>query len=215
LAQKASLAQKVKQAAAVNADTSSYSNAVTKEMDAHKKDGTGHHLTLHTDKKGETFATYFDSDGCIAIGRPGVPLPYQPNPQSILEWSLGPDKRPVSNPPPLATPINATNTPAESGPTTSTGPSPPEAFQESAAVEVVRRGEAGRAPKLLRVQGGCWDNGAHPWQFHTWWGPANGCWAPLYRQWNDGCTHYQMFNACSGQWDPRITWTFCNPQHHP
>jgi len=175
--------------AAANEDTSTYTNAVTREMVAHNADGSGHHFTLHTDSKGETVATYFDSDGCIALSRPGVALPYLPTASATLEWSLGPDKRPPSHAPISATPLGATNTSLSSG-------------TES-------------RPRLLRVQAGCWNNGPHPWPFHTWWGPANGCWAPFYRQWNDGCTHYQMFNACNGQWDPRIIWTFCNPQHHP
>ena len=50
LLQKAASDRKAQQAAAVNADTSIYSNAVTKEMDRHKKDGSGHHIVLHKEK---------------------------------------------------------------------------------------------------------------------------------------------------------------------
>jgi hypothetical protein len=96
LKQKTSLEEKAKEAekkareaAAINNDTSAYSNAVTKEMDRHKHDGSGHLIVLHEEGVAKIFATYFDSDGCIAIGRPGVPLPYQPSPQATLEWSLG------------------------------------------------------------------------------------------------------------------------------
>jgi hypothetical protein len=71
---------------------------------------------------------------------------------------------------------------------------------------------AGKA-RIKRVQAGCVN--PHPWPFRSWWGPANGCFAPLYRQWNDGCVHYQVYNACSGIWDPNIYWTFCSAQHHP
>lgn len=74
--------------------------------------------------------------------------------------------------------------------------------------------EANEANSTLRpVQAGCLN--PHPWGFRTWWGPANGCIAPFYRQWNDGCTHYQLYNACNGLWDPGINWTFCAGQHHP
>lgn len=70
-----------------------------------------------------------------------------------------------------------------------------------------------RPPALKEVQVGCLN--PHPWGFRSWWGPANGCIAPFYRQWNDGCTHYQVYNACTGYWDPNVYWTFCAPQHHP
>jgi|SRR5438552_6205979 len=214
LKEKANLAVKAEKAAAVNQDTSSYANAVTKEMDLHKHDGSGHRFTLHSGKYGLTVATFFDSDGCIAIARPGVPLPYLPAPQSILEWSLAPDRRPSSKPPAEALPLGASMS-------TPTSMSHPSGTQYSRAANVLRVSETidevSEQPegRLIRVQGACWMNGPHPWQFGTWWGPANGCWAPLYRRWNDGCTHYQMFNTCNGQWDPQIYWTFCNPQHHP
>jgi len=212
LKEKAELAEKARKASVINQDTSAYSDAITKEMEFHRKDGSGHQFTLHSDKNGKTFATFFDSDGCIAVGRPGPPLPYLPQPQAILEWSLGPDKRPPSKPPSDALPLGAVNAPA-SLPTSSANGD----YQRGhvlAAREVASDTRAESAPRLIRVQAGCWSNGPHPWPFRSWWGPANGCWAPFYRQWNDGCTHYQMFNTCSGQWDPRITWTFCNPQHH-
>ncbi len=213
LKDKAKLADTAKKTAAINEDTSSYANAITREMDFHKKDGSGHRFSIHRDKLGETFATFFDSDGCIAIARPGVPLPYLPKPQTILEWSLAPEKRPPSKPPSEALPL-AARSPA-SLPT-------PRANGDHQRGHILPVREvanpdmrADSEPQLIRVQGGCWNSGPHPWPFTTWWGPANGCWAPFYRRWNDGCTHYQMFNTCSGQWDPRIYWTFCNPQHHP
>lgn len=215
LKQKALYAAQVKRTGLANDDTSSYTNAVTKEMDAHKRDGSGHQFVLHADKNGKTFVTFFDSDGCIALGRPGVPVPYQTEPQAILEWSLGPGKRPPSSPPSLPTPLNATNTPASFRPARSTERNSLPSDEIPVAREFSSNAGTDSRPRLIRVQAGCWNNGPHPWPFRTWWGPANGCWAPLYRQWNDGCVHYQMFNACNGQWDPRILWTFCNPQHHP
>lgn len=213
LAQKAKSEAKATQAAAVNADTSAYSNAVTKEMDRHKHDGSGHLVALHGKGPEEIFATYFDSDGCIAIGRPGVPLPYQPSPQATLEWSLGPDRRPSSNPPNLTTPITGASTPVS--PKASPIVKRTSLEQSDQTYKHSDSTGANSSPRLIRIQAGCWVKGVHPWTFRTWWGPANGCWAPLYRQWKDGCTHYQMFNACNGQWDPRIVWTFCNPKHHP
>jgi len=213
LKDKGEVAEAARRATAINQDTSSYSNAITKEMDFHKNDGSGHRFSLHKDKGGETVATFFDSDGCIAIARPGVPLPYLPQPQPTLEWSLGPGRRPPSKAPTEALPLGAATAPAL--------PPAPTASDASARDPMLAaRGvdgdvKAPSKPRLIRVQASCWSNGPHPWPFTTWWGPANGCWAPFYRRWNDGCTHYQMFNTCIGQWDPRIYWTFCNPQHHP
>lgn len=217
LSEKDALQDKADTAAKINQDTSSYSDAVTKEMDAHKNDGSGHQTVLHSDQSGKTTVTFFESDGCIAIARPGVPLPYLPEPQPILEWSLGPSKRPVPKAPDEALPsgIKATAVPQ---------PTPTAQNEESEGrgphIQLIRvQQELGSnqrsTPTLHRVQAGCWTNGPHPWAFRTSWGPAKGCWAPLYREWNDGCKHYQMYNTCSGQWDPRINWVSCNPQHHP
>lgn len=56
----------------------------------------------------------------------------------------------------------------------------------------------------------------HPGAFKSWTGRAQGCWLQLWRQWPDGCTHYQWFNSCSSSWDvdsrgkPRLYWTSCN-----
>src|SRR5271165_6110108 len=84
-------------------DESSYSNAVTSEMKAHDKD-VGAQAVLFTDKDGPTVATYF-SDGCIAISRPGPKLPYLPQGQSRVEWSLAPSRRPSSTAPDTPTPV--------------------------------------------------------------------------------------------------------------
>lgn len=63
--------------------------------------------------------------------------------------------------------------------------------------------------RLLRVQGPgrCWN--PHPGPFRTWIGQQNGCFVQNWRQWQDGCTHFQWFNSCANQWDPQIYWTYC------
>jgi hypothetical protein len=210
LQDKNQIAGQAKKAAAINEDTSSYSNAVTKEMEIHKHDGSGHQISLHTDQAGKTIATFFDSDGCIAISRPGVTLPYLPQPQATLLWVLGPSKMPPAKAPSEALPVGASNIAVPAAVPTAASD-----FRQAAVSEVISDRGQGSASELLRIQVGCWTNGPHPWPFTTWWGPANGCWAAFYRRWNDGCTHYQMYNTCTGQWDPRITWISCNPQHHP
>lgn len=189
----------------VNDNTSQYSNAVTKEMTLHQNDGSGHQILLHHGSDGDTVATFFESDGCIAVARPGVQPSYLPRPQDTVEWLLGPHKKPQVAVPPAALPAAASD--SSLGGTT------------GQAVGTIRRTSRARMlsihekPTLVPAQVGCLN--PHPWPFRSWWGPANGCWAPMYRQWNDGCTHYQMYNACTGQWDVRISWTYCNPQHHP
>lgn len=70
---------------------------------------------------------------------------------------------------------------------------------------------AGAAGQACR--GRCLD--PHPGQFRSWYGQRNGCWVQVWRQWPEGCTHYQMFNSCQNQWDvhpngqPRVHWTCC------
>jgi hypothetical protein len=67
----------------------------------------------------------------------------------------------------------------------------------------------GGATYLLPVQrpGRCLQ--FHPGQFRSWYGQKNGCFVQFWRQWPDGCTHYQVFNTCYQQWDPNIYWTYC------
>ncbi|MBZ5511658.1 MAG: hypothetical protein LAN70_10880 [Acidobacteriia bacterium] len=203
--QKSEIARSNDKATRINKDTSVYTDAVTKEKATHEHDGSGHRVVLHSDGRGEIVATYFASDGCIAIARPGPELAYMP-PQSIVEWSLGPAKKPPLNPPVLdQSALNRSELPAIELPNVLSQ------SKETGRLRYVSTED--RQPRLLRVQAGCLN--PHPGPFRSWWGPASGCWAPFYRQWNDGCTHYQMYNACTGQWDPRINWTACVAQHHP
>jgi hypothetical protein len=65
----------------------------------------------------------------------------------------------------------------------------------------------------LEAQGRC--TTPHSGSFKTWNGEKRGCQVQVWRQWPDGCTHYQMMNTCTGAWDanadgsPRLTWTAC------
>ena len=56
----------------------------------------------------------------------------------------------------------------------------------------------------------------HPNQFKTWYGQRKGTWVQVYRQWADGCTHFQWFDTRTNTWDvdprtnaPKISWTCC------
>jgi hypothetical protein len=208
-------------------DESSYSDAITREMKAHDND-TGQQTTLFSDKDGPTVATYF-SDGCIAIARPAPKLPYIPQGQSHVEWSLSPNRRPSSTPPDKPTSVwhARAQPPASLLPYPRTGGLMTKHPVDLEGQAIVSRADLGSIdgvrlesawwnvtddPKLQPIQGSCANPHAGP--FNNWWGPANGCWAPLWRQWRDGCTHYQMYNTCNGQWDPQIHWTFCAAQHY-
>jgi hypothetical protein len=61
------------------------------------------------------------------------------------------------------------------------------------------------------VQGTCLN--PHPGQFRYWSQPVAACVEQVWRQWPDGCTHYQIHNFCNNLWDPAIHWTFCAAQH--
>jgi hypothetical protein len=72
----------------------------------------------------------------------------------------------------------------------------------------------GTEQRMHPVQSGC-VQGTHPGQFNWWWGaPEDQCWTPMYRQWKDGCKHYQRYNKCSNAWDDRIVWVSCSAGPH-
>jgi hypothetical protein len=55
----------------------------------------------------------------------------------------------------------------------------------------------------------------HPGNFTYYWGPPlDPCNSPMYRQFADGCVHYQVYNRCANVWNPQIFWTYCHPPPH-
>jgi hypothetical protein len=63
------------------------------------------------------------------------------------------------------------------------------------------------------AQGECLN--PHPWPYQELWGGyVNRCQQPVFRQWNDGCRHVQMFDHCTNAWGP-VVWQICVPNHHP
>lgn len=56
----------------------------------------------------------------------------------------------------------------------------------------------------------------HPGEFRYWYGERKDPWVQIWRQWPDGCTHYQWYNAAYNYWalnpdgSPQIFWTMCN-----
>lgn len=55
----------------------------------------------------------------------------------------------------------------------------------------------------------------HPGAFRWWYGEQKGEWVQVWRQWPEGCLHYQLFHPKSGTWDsnpdgtPRVHWRCC------
>lgn len=79
---------------------------------------------------------------------------------------------------------------------------------------VLSRSPTDDALKGEPVQAGFCMN-PHPGQFRFWWGPPlDQCNSPMYRQFADGCTHFQIFNRCSNAWNAQINWVTCNPPPH-
>jgi hypothetical protein len=63
------------------------------------------------------------------------------------------------------------------------------------------------------AQGGCLN--PHPWVYRETWGAyVNQCQQPVFREWNDGCRHVQMFDHCTNTWGP-VVWQVCVANHHP
>src|ERR1700687_5590092 len=90
IAEKKKVTQEKDKVDSVNQITSANTNLITQEMKRHKNDRSGHQFRIHLDSSGGTVATYFESDGCIAISRPGPQLPYLDHPGDNVEWSLAP-----------------------------------------------------------------------------------------------------------------------------
>ena len=141
-------------------------------------------------------AAYYPSDGCIHISRKKSSEVsgnvFYGNDQDV--WvidplrALGAQNAGVSESQPIATPSNVSS---------------PQIRRPSKA-------------KLLRVgmfQTGCLN--PHPGKFSVENQQINACSVKVTRTFNDGCRHYQMYNSCNGQWDPKINWLACSAQHHP
>lgn len=80
------------------------------------------------------------------------------------------------------------------------------------------KAEVSSESKELIAQGTC--QNPHPGNFRWSYGGQNGCWVQVWRQFTDGCTHYQWFNTCGNYWalnpdgSPQIFWTYCKGYPH-
>lgn len=65
----------------------------------------------------------------------------------------------------------------------------------------------------VSAQGRCWN--PHPGPFTWWYGGRRGDWVEVWRQWPDGCRHFQMMHVPSGAWatnpdgSPSVNWITC------
>jgi hypothetical protein len=189
-------------------DATSRTNLITKEMEKHATDKTGQRVIVHHDASGDTVATYFASDGCIALARPGPTLPYLEHAGDVVRWFLGPSVQAASTLYDADVGESANKATAVQFPRDPATPAG--TFTRSIS-------GANSRPRLRTVRAEVPKDcvNPHPGNFNSKWGPANGCVAALTRTWADGCSHYQNYNSCTGKWDPEIHWTVCNAdQHH-
>ena len=55
----------------------------------------------------------------------------------------------------------------------------------------------------------------HPGPFKWWYGAQRGDWVEVWRQWPEGCNHFQLFHPRSGSWQtnpdgsPLVNWRCC------
>jgi hypothetical protein len=198
------------------ADATHRTNAITAEMAKHTNDTTGQRVVVHHDSTGDTIATYFASDGCIALARPGPTLPYMEHAGDVVRWFLGPSVKVASSLP------QTSAGPAENRALNANLLHSPSALATSPAMPpaitlISNSSRTSSKPRLRTIKAAVPQDcvNPHPGKFDSKWGPANGCVAALTRTWADGCSHYQEYNSCTGKWDPQIHWTVCNPgQHH-
>jgi hypothetical protein len=155
----------------------------------------------------EVHIHYFKSDGCVQIVR------YIPviNKGDGL-WMFGPNPRTsehTSNMSPL-TPSGNLNPPHRSGILKPASYRPKINADDDKASPAVATNESQLSP----VQGGrCLD--PHPGKFSTRSQRVDQCAVQVWRTFSDGCTHYQLFNSCTGTWDvnsngtSHLFWTRC------
>ncbi len=167
-------------------------------------------------------ADYYPSDGCVHISRKqttqqrsgGAQSPdvYYGNDQDV--WIVDPLKNAGTQNAALSNPIEAAV--RASLLSISQKTSQTETNQKAVKAYTTATRSASSKPRLVRVgmfQTNCIN--PHPGTFTLRNEQVDACNAKVWRTFADGCVHYQMYNACSGKWDPKINWTACVAQHHP
>jgi hypothetical protein len=157
-----------------------------REREAYKHSSTGEQpVPIFSSDHGELKVNLFKSDGCVQVVRSSSPEQHQ------ADWLVAPVASGQAAPGRIA---------AETA-------VPPGALPWEATAE------AQPAPGGPPPPRGCIN--PHPGDFKQRDGQKQGCWQQKFREWADGCQHYQWFNTCSNVWDvdqngsPRVYWTVC------
>jgi len=84
---------------------------------------------------------------------------------------------------------------------------------DASILNLVRRASIVPDRSSSEGAGGCLN--PHPGRFTEQSQPAGQCVTKVFRYFEDGCYHYQLYNPCSGTWDvtangaPRVYWQRC------
>lgn len=163
-------------------------------------------------------ADFYPSDGCIHISRTQPPQQI-PNHKSKDEVHYG-SEQDIWIPDPN---FNFNSGSVKTDPSLNSSATTTEQLTPSEITDPLRNAKntkkisnsSSSSPSLLKkagmFQGTCLN--PHPGYFQVQNVPVNACEVQVWRRFVDGCTHYQMYNACTGQWAPGVVWTFCVVQH--
>jgi len=190
------------------------------EADKHRR-SQDRFVTFPIDQDPEVVvAEYYPSDGCIHISRKSVRNPVETT-KSKGKVLYGENIQDYWIPDP-AHQMNASANPALTSPNNDdtkafvsyiNRPKLNEAdfiFEKGALAQPALTG-IGNLQRVEMFQGTCLN--PHPGTFQIRNQQVNACEVQVWRTFADRCTHYQMYNACTGQWAPGVNWTFCNNQH--
>lgn len=156
-------------------------------------------------KKAKVLVQLYGSDGCVWVTRSGSKSTWLPDPKKI---SPAPSPKPGDNV------IGWSRAPGLSMHRSES--LVPQALAQPVAFSpaLFRRG----GQMALAQQGspcGRKCQNPHPGEFRSWEGRRQDCWVQVWREWQDGCKHYQWYNKCYSYWDsdergqPRVYWTCC------
>jgi hypothetical protein len=159
-------------------------------------------VELHDDLRGEMKVRYYGSDGCVLIVRkqPGGSSRWIPHwiPAVAGDDAPSPGRIAARTTPPVHT------------------AAAPGGSDVGLAFAGLRAAHAVGPLAAAAAGGGCGGRctNPHAGSFETREGERKACWVQVWRQWPDGCAHYQWFNTCESYWDsdaegPKVHWTCC------
>jgi hypothetical protein len=166
-----------------------------REYNRHFGEQPGSERELFNDEHGRMAVAYYRTDGCLLVSRRGP----GPNAATVPFW------------------IRAVNIRRETPPDGLANARPANPDDAPRLMFAAFHPGDGDGPRFTPVRSGSCSGhclNPHAGEFKTWNGETKDCWLQVWRQWPDGCTHYQWFNTCGSYWDadangPRVTWTCC------